>query len=100
MKLPNGYETKTTFWQDFSIADTFGKSAVKDTFKRAFKEWKEDYIYMTELSIVLNLKIWQYWENKNEEMSKVYNELWLKIENYIYDNFTEQELKYYHRVTD
>lgn len=29
----NGYETKTTFWEDFSIADVFGVSAVKDTYK-------------------------------------------------------------------
>ena len=30
----------TTFWQDFSIADAFGVAAIKDTFKRAFAEWK------------------------------------------------------------
>ena len=35
----NGYETFTTFWQDFTIADRFGVSAIKDTFKRAFNEW-------------------------------------------------------------
>ena len=38
--LENGYELQTTFWNDFSIADRFGLSAVQDTFNRAFKEWK------------------------------------------------------------
>ena len=38
----NGYEVKTTFWEDFSIAERFGLSAIQDTFNRAFKEWKED----------------------------------------------------------
>ena len=38
------YEFKTTFWMDFTIADKFGIEAVKDTFKRAFSEWKTDYI--------------------------------------------------------
>ena len=33
-----GYKPITTFWMDFSIADNFGKSAVKDTFNRAFEE--------------------------------------------------------------
>ena len=39
-----GYEEKTTFAMDFDIADRFGASAVKDTFNRAFNEWKSDYI--------------------------------------------------------
>lgn len=28
-----GYKPKTTFWEDFSIADAFGGAAVADTFK-------------------------------------------------------------------
>ena len=35
-----GYEEKTTFWDDFSIADAFGMVAIKDTYRRAFNEWK------------------------------------------------------------
>ncbi len=33
-----GYEQKTTFWMDFSIADKFGIAAIKDTYKRAFRD--------------------------------------------------------------
>ena len=58
----NGYELQTTFWEDFSIADRFGLSAIQDTFKRAFEEWKNNYKYLTELILVLNHKIWQYYE--------------------------------------
>ena len=29
--LENGYELQTTFWNDFSIADRFGLSAIQDT---------------------------------------------------------------------
>ena len=36
----NGNEVKTTFWEDFSIAERFGLSAIQDTFNRSFKEWK------------------------------------------------------------
>lgn len=54
--LENGYELQTTFWNDFSIADRFGLSAIQDTFNRAFKEWKENYKYLTELVLVLNFR--------------------------------------------
>lgn len=30
-----GYKPQTTFWQDFSIADRFGATAMQDTFNRA-----------------------------------------------------------------
>lgn len=37
----NGYETITTFWDDFSIADRFGIAAIKDTYKRALMSGKK-----------------------------------------------------------
>lgn len=39
----NGYDLITTFWEDFSIADKYGVAGVKDTYKRAFSEWEDDY---------------------------------------------------------
>lgn len=54
----NGYDLITTFWGDFSIADKYGIAGVKDTYKRAFNEWKDDYKFFTELTLVLNHKIW------------------------------------------
>ena len=95
----NGYEMKTTFWQDFSIADAFGVSAVKDTYNRAFNGWKENYIYLTELVIVLNWKIWQHYE-KNEQLARVYNELWEQADEYACENLKGEEAEYFFRVTD
>ena len=95
----NGYETQTTFWQDFTIADMFGISAVKDTYKRAFNEWKNDYIYLTELVLVLNWKIWQHYE-KNEPIARVYNDLWQVAQDYAYNNLKGDELSYFFRTTD
>ena len=54
-----GYETKTTFWDDFTIAEAYGESAVKDTYNRAFKEWKTNVEYITEFVMVLNHKMFQ-----------------------------------------
>lgn len=72
-----GYEPKTTFWMDFSIADKFGIEAIVDTFNHAFKEWHTDHIYLTELVMVLNHKIWQ-WHKINETIASVYDTLWKK----------------------
>ena len=95
----NGYEMKTTFWQDFSIADAFGVSAVKDTYNRAFNGWKDNHVYLTELVIVLNWKIWQHYE-KNETLAKVYNELWEQTDEYACEHLYGEEAEYFFRVTD
>lgn len=90
----------TTFWQDFSIADAFGKSAVEDTFRRAFAEWQSDAQYLTELSMVLNHKIWQHWESGNKSLAEVYDALWKKVDAWAYDNLKGEELRHYYQVTD
>lgn len=95
----NDYECTTTFWTDFSIADMFGVNAIKDTFDRAFKEWKNDYKYLTELVMVLNHKIWQWYE-RNEVIAEVYNELWEKADAYACENLKGKELSYFYRITD
>ena len=96
----NDYECKTTFYQDFSIADKFGVSAIKDTYKRAFNEWKTNYIYLTELVMVLNYKMWEHYQNGNQELAKVYDELWRKADGYACDNLSGEELAYFFRITD
>ena len=95
----NGYETFTTFWQDFTIADRFGASAIKDTFKRAFNEWKSDYKYLTELVMVLNWKIWQHYET-NDKYAELYNELWGEVDLYAMENLKGDEAAYFFRTTD
>ena len=92
-------EFTTTFWQDFSIADVFGIKAVKDTYNRAFNEWKSNYKYLTDLVMVLNHKIWQWYE-KNDVLAELYNDLWDKTAQYAMDNLKGEELSYYFEVTD
>jgi len=94
-----GYKQITTFYQDFSIADNFGAAAIKDTYNRAFKEWKSNYKYLTELVMVLNWKIWEHHEH-NEEYEKLYTSLWEKADGYACDNLKGEELSYFYRTTD
>lgn len=92
------YKQITTFFQDFSIADAFGVNAIKDTYKRAFKEWKNDYKYLTELVMVLNWKIWQ-WNGNNDEYARLYDELWTEADRYACENLKGEELSYFYRIT-
>ena len=95
----NGYEPKTTFWQDFCIADAFGNSAIRDTFNRAFEGWKGNYVYLTELVLVLNHKIWQ-WFGNDQEKATLYNELWATADEYASNNLKEEEFEYFWKWTD
>ena len=94
-----GYKPFTTFYEDFSIADWFGESAIRDTFKRAFAGWKGNYKYLTELVMALNWKIWEHYET-NERIARVYNELWEKADGWAMDNLKGEELDYFLRTTD
>lgn len=95
------YEFKTTFWSDFTIADHFGLDAIKDTYNRAFNEWKDNYIYLTELVLVLNWKLWQWYENFGDcEQARLYNDLWEQAQSYGYENLKGEELTYFYQTLD
>lgn len=89
----------TTFPSDFTIADAFGVKAIRDTFNRAFNEWKRDYRYLTHLVIALNHKIWE-WRKKNPEYAKLYDELWRKADKYACDMLEGDAASYFYRMTD
>jgi hypothetical protein len=94
-----GYTQITTFFEDFSIAEHFGAKAIQDTYLRAFKEWKTNYKYLTELVMVLNWKIWQ-WYGKNDEYAQMYNDLWEVADLYATENLKGEELDYFYKTTD
>lgn len=100
------YEPKTTFWDDFSIADLYGPEAIVDTFRRAFTEWRNNVEYLAELALVLNHKgFFYYRENEPEDsplnaISSLYFKMWEKVDGWAYDNLTGDDMEYYFKVTD
>ena len=94
-----GYTQITTFFEDFGIAEHFGEKAVRDTYIRAFKAWKNDYKYLTELVMVLNWKIWEHYQT-NENLARVYGELWEVADMYASENLKGEELAYFLSTTD
>lgn len=118
--VPNGVALeKTTFWQDFTIAERIsGRAGVEDTFKRAFEGWKEDIRYLTALYVIMNWKGGE-WYGKDNELAKLYFNKQAELDKFIldgeevvvcddegehesikYKNFTQDEVSYFYQATD
>lgn len=91
---------ETTFDMDFAIADRFGVKAVRDTFNRAFKEWKSDARYLTELVMVLNHRCWFWYDKGRNDLCSLYEDLFYKAQDYAYNHLKGDELKFFLDVTD
>lgn len=95
-----GYKPKTTFFEDFSVADHFGIPAVKDTYERGLETAMfMGYEYLTEFVMVLNHKIWEHYED-NEPLARVYNDLWQKADEEAQNILKGKELSYYYDTLD
>ena len=95
---------KTTFWEDFSIAEKFGRSAIKDTYHRAFEEWKDNIEYLTELVMVINHKSWYWHEHHNDFLCEFYSDLYYTADaqayEYLKEHGSEDDREYYWETLD
>ena len=94
----NGYPPRTTFYEDFSTADNFGTLAVHYTYYRAFNASQNNIEYMTELVMVLKLKIREHYR-RNYMLVETYDELWRNADKWVYDHFDGEDLQYFIRTT-
>lgn len=95
-----GYSPITTLWQDFTIAERFGISAIMDTYRKGFAFAKGcGYKEVTELVMVLNHKIWAWYE-RDEAVARVYNGLWEKVDEWACNHLKGAELDYFYQTTD
>ena len=95
-----GYTPITTFYMDFSIADRFGISAIKDTYRRGLETAKAlGYKEFTEFIMVLNWKIWEHYQH-NDAFAELYDDLWRKTDDLARETLQGEELMYYYRTTD
>ena len=88
------------FMQDFRIADRFGADAIKDTYSRAFGEWKNDVKYFASFVLTLNHQIWHHHGNGNEELANLYDTLWKQADSWGCEHFTGDDLAYYYDFLD
>lgn len=93
-----GYEVKTTFYLDFSISEIFGVEGIRSNYESCFTRWNWNHIYITELCLVLNWKLWR-WYNKNDEFYQLYLELYTKLDEWCVENLKGDELQYYYSTS-
>lgn len=93
-----GYEPKTTFYTDFSLAELFGEKGIRDTFNLAFNEWKNNTVYITEFTMALNWKCWEH--ESNPPLLELYLELYEKADEWCVNNLTGNDLEYFYQTTD
>ena len=92
-------EFKTTFYEDFSMAEMFGKEAIIDTYKRCLSEWSGDVKYFTKFVIALNHKI-REWYGKENNVAKLYDKLWREVDLLALEIFQWKDKEYYLKETD
>ena len=117
----NGYKRKYTFYSDFSIAEYCevykrDTNAVKNTYRRVEKSWGSSIEAMTEVVMVLNHKMFSFYnkvdskymgcsEEWRKKFISIYQELFEKCTNFIYKQrekrvYNEKDMSYYYQVTD
>ncbi len=97
------YQTQrpeSTFYADFSVADVYGEKSIQDTYNRSFNGWKSNVKMFTEMTAMLNHKLWFWYECGIEEYAQLYDKLWKEADAYGMDNFKDDELKYFLSVLD
>lgn len=100
IEAETGYTPITTFYTDFSIADKFGVSAIKDTYRRGIETAKFlGYKELTEFVMALNWKIYEHYP-QNQLFAELYDTLWRKADDFAREYLQGDELSYYYWTTD
>lgn len=103
-----GYQRKSTFYMDFTIAELCGNPVhdVLDTYRRAFYGWKHDIEYIAELYMVLATKV-NVWFEKNEPLYEAYHKCYEALWSYVYGhdedgnpNYSEEDRTTFFNITD
>ena len=94
-----GFEFQTTFWEEFSISDKYGSQGVVEHYKVVFDQWKNNVKFLTELVLVLNLKI-ASWFQVDDTLGRTYETLWKITDSWALDTLKGDDLHYYLKALD
>ena len=93
------FKFKTTFWEEFSIAETYGSAGIQEHYDIAFAQWKDNLLYLTELVLVLNLKMFM-WFQVDDAIGQTYERLWMYADAYALETLKGEDLHYYLSTLD
>ena len=94
-----GFEFESTFWEEFSIAESYGEKGIREHFDLVFPQWKDNLKYIMELVQVLNLKV-AVWFGKDDDLGMTYDELCHKADSYVFENYSKEDLQTYIHTLD
>lgn len=95
-----GYEKRTTFFGDLSIAEWYGMKNVEETVDRIRNEWFNNVEYFTEFIMCVNYKAWEHHSRGNNDLSMYYSELYHELVDNIYNSWDRGVLDYFYKLTD
>lgn len=108
--LCNDYERKTTYTNDFSIAEWCapieGMNAVADTLRNALQNWRDSIEFFAEIIIVLNMKSLEHEARKNSNYCKLYSDMYYMVRDLYFDWFDkdnkqhDKAMYYYYQYVD
>ncbi len=93
------FHFETTFWEEFSIADNYGSEGVREHYNLVFNQWKDNLRFLTELVLVLNWKIYQ-WYQVDDNLGMTYDQLWKETDGYALETLKGDDLHYYLSTLD
>ena len=95
-----GYTQRTTFWDDFTLAEKLGLPAIERTYRNAFNSWKTNVVFITELVLVLNWNMLYMDERHMTEKSVMYYKCWVELSNWCERHLEAGAYEYFLNVTD
>ena len=93
------YKFESSFWEEFSIAEDYGPEGIHHHYDIVFEQYKDNLKYLTELVLVLNIKIF-IWYGVDDTIGKMYDQLWKETDGYAIDTLKGDDLHYYLHTLD
>ena len=93
------YKFESTFWEEFSIAEDYGADSIREHYNLVFEKWKDNLKYLTELVLVLNIKIF-IWYGVDDTIGLTYDQLWKETDGYAVETLKGDDLHYYLHTLD
>ena len=93
------FKFESSFWEEFSIAENYGSDGIREHYRIVFDQWKDNLRFLTELVLVLNLKIFFHY-GKDDSIGQTYDELWEQTDAYALETLKGDDLHYYLSTLD
>lgn len=100
LEQDTGFKFTTNVREVFTDAETNDEVDIEELYRELFRRRHDDVKKVAELSMCMNWKLWEHYENKEESLAELYNDLRMRVDTYAKDVFVWDEGQYYFKITD